>query len=157
MGKKERVGRAVIPQWWLDKVLPRLDASVTTDAEIAHQASVIARRQSPWGPSAISKFRSGAAGRSIELTNALSVVLQVPQPFLTAPTEAAAIDMAQIVKRELAHLVELRQQLSVIDRVAARETDAAGLDRRDAIGVVSAPNGAAVGSRERVGRTRRGR
>jgi hypothetical protein len=127
--KYERSGKAKPPQWWLDKVLPILASKEVRYADIARAASEHAGRRSPWRADAISKFRSGEI-QTEELANGISAALQIPPPFFVAPTEAAAVAMLQIVKREQAYTGTQSEKLTVIDRVADAQVGAAIAARR---------------------------
>ena len=89
MGTYERT-KTEVPKWWLDIALPLLEKEETKFAEIARKASEFAGRQKAWTPSAITKFKQGV-GRSVDLTNALSYVLEITPPFFIARTKPEAL------------------------------------------------------------------
>ena len=64
MAKYERSGKARLPQWWLDKVLPLLDDPNINRADVAKAASRHAGRTSAWKSDAISKFAAGTVRTS---------------------------------------------------------------------------------------------
>lgn len=154
--KYERMSKDDVPGWWLDKVLPLLDGPSTKAADVARDASAHAGRTSPWTPSAISRFKDGI-GRTVALTNGISAALQVPQPFFTAPTERAAAEILQIVKREQAHAEEERKKRQVVDGVARGAIHTAMVDSERKRTVMSVDDGAQSGRGERTGRASRRR
>lgn len=91
MGTKERIGRAVLPDWWKALVFPKLRADKRSQQEIAEEASKRVGRESDWDKSAISRFLSETAVTR-ELANALSDMYEQPRPFFEArsPEEANA-------------------------------------------------------------------
>jgi hypothetical protein len=160
MTRKERMDAPDVPTWWLEKVLPLLDSPAVDPAEVARHASIHAQRQSPWTANSISKFKSGT-GRTVALVNGISSALQIPQPFFTAPTEAAAVEMAQIVRsakpQAKPQLDAPVEKLAVVDGVAAREIRAAKVDADRKRTVGSTNHAEKSGSGERNGRAGRGR
>lgn len=157
MARNERSGRAKIPQWWLDKVLPMLNDRSIRLADVAEAASRHAGRKSAWGRDAISKFATGI-GQTVELANGISAALHVPQPFFTAPSETAASAMALIVEREREPPYDDydRRNLAAYDSSHAREMKSvgSGMSHSAAVGSSDGEEGARG---KRSGRPGRGR
>ena len=166
MSTKERKSRVEVPTWWLEKAIPLLDSPMVNHADVARVASAHAGRKNPWGSSAISKFKDGT-GRTVALTNGISVALQIPQPFLVAPTEFAAREMSAIAQREnarkaaearkQAHSAATRQAASVIDGIVDGEIAAGLADAKRRSGVASSVHDDQGDRGVRSGRARRSR
>jgi hypothetical protein len=156
MAKYERSGKVRVPQWWLDKVLPILDDPSVRLADVAKAASQHAGRASPWKGDAVSKFASGTV-RTIELANGIAAALHVPQPFFTAPSEAAASAMVLIVERERAHDEEDKRKLAAYDASQSREVKSVSSGVTQNAAVVSPDHGNQGGRGSRAGRAGRGR
>jgi hypothetical protein len=157
MSTNERMSKVEIPAWWLAKAIPLLKSRSTKLAEVAREASAHAGRGNAWDSSAISKFMSPGTGRTVALTNGISAALQIPPPFFVAPTERAASEMHQVMKREQARSGEAVDALSALDGVAARENYGARLDAKKNRAVVSSDNGAKSGRGARAERASKGR
>ncbi len=161
MSKYERSGKARVPQWWLDRVLPILNSRNIRYEDLAREASRHAGRSSPWRGDAISKFASGEV-RTIELTNGISAALGVVQPFFTAPTEATASAFNLALKRAQDHEDKTRhpdqdQLLSVTDELADEAIRRGVVDVKRSAAVLSSDHGDKSGRGGRARRSGRGR
>jgi len=134
----ERSGNPEIPDWWWKIARPILENEQTNRTLVAAVASRYGRRESPWGVSAITKFLNDddPKGRTVAFTNALSLALSIPRPFYTAPTEAAAREMALLEEQ---------------GKPANPEPSAKGTGKLAALDAIAAhEERGAIGQRERV-------
>lgn len=151
MGASPERTRHDLPKWWTDLAWPLLEKKETNYADVAAMASKYAGRKSPWGGTAITKFKQGTAGRTRELANAISHALKIPQPYFEArsPKESRAItELMSAFDPTVNMTVGQTTRLEALDSLEDEERRAA-LDQRDRI--TSADDERAVGSR----RTRR--
>lgn len=131
----ERSGKVRIPEWWLALAMPMLETYEGRYTTLAHLASLAGKRVSPWNRSAISKFMLGDV-RTIELCNALSVVLEIPSPFHVAESREAAIAMREVASVAPAISIVLeqaRQEMrAAVLAVVVREIENSQLDQPSA-------------------------
>lgn len=98
MGTKERIGRAVLPEWWKALVFPKMRADKRSQQEVAEEASAIVGREKDWDGSAISRFLTERAVTR-ELANALSDMYEEARPFFEARSQEEAQAFLAVQRR----------------------------------------------------------
>ena len=91
----ERMGKPIIPDWWMGQLQEKLRDPELNYAELAREVSGVVGRKNPWGGDAITKFKQGKT-RTWEMALGLSHVLGLLPPMFIARTETEAGRMYKV-------------------------------------------------------------
>jgi hypothetical protein len=127
---RKRANGVDLPEWWLQKVNALVDERDESMVELGKSLAVAAGRDRPWSHSIVSRFLENQ-NTTIDMAEAFSALLGIPQPFFVPRSLDEAIALTATAKRYevKATTPEQSRRLAEIDALLESETRAATLDR----------------------------